>query len=156
MDAGPFGAAEERAHVVRVLERVKDEDERRFAPLRGPGEDVVDGGEPARLDDQCDTLVAIEAGQRGQGPAFDLDDRDPQAGGVQDDLLERLPALRHHEQPARRASCDERLLDGPASGDEFLVGGQGIGRRQAGPATRGTERLAVAGIRARPVRRARS
>ena len=136
MDAGALGAAKERPDVVRILERVEDEHERRLAALGGAGEDVVDGGEPTRLDDEGDALVTIEAGERRQRPAFDLDDRDPQARGVQDDLLERLPALRDDEQPAGRPPGDERLLDRPASGDEFLIGGQGVRWRQPGPAGR--------------------
>ena len=39
---------------------------------------------------------------------------------MEDELLERLTALRHDEQAASLAVGDERLLDGPAAGDELL------------------------------------
>ena len=97
--AGRLGAAQERADVLRILERVEDEDERRLAALGRAGQDVVERREPARRDDERDALVAVEAGERGQRAALDLDDRDPQARRVQDELLERLAALR-----ARRAA----------------------------------------------------
>ena len=90
MDAGRLRAAQQRADVLGVLERVEDEDERRLAPLDRPGEDVVEAGEPARLDDERDALVAVEAGERRQRAALDLDDRDPQGRGVEDEPLERL------------------------------------------------------------------
>jgi hypothetical protein len=64
--AGGLRAAQERTDVVRILERVQHEQERRLGTLRGPGKDVVEAGEPTRLDDQCDTLVAVEAGQCGE------------------------------------------------------------------------------------------
>ena len=53
-------------------------------------EHVVERRELARLDDQRDALVAVEAGERRQRAALDLDDRDPQARRVQDELLEGL------------------------------------------------------------------
>ena len=137
MDAGALGAAQERPDVVRILERVEDEDERRFAALGGPGEDIVDRREPSRLHDEGDALVAIEAGEGRERPALDLDDRDPQARGVQDDPLERLAALRDDQQPTGRPSRDERFLDRPTAGDEFLIGSEGIRRRQAGSARAG-------------------
>ena len=66
VDAGRLGAAEQRAEVLRILERVEDEHERRLAALRGAGEDVVERREPSRLDDQGDALVTVEAGDRRQ------------------------------------------------------------------------------------------
>ena len=121
--------------------------------------------EPPRLDDQRDTLVAVEPGQRGQRPAFDLDDRDPQARGVQDDLLERLAALRHDQQPAGRPARDERLLDRTPPGDELLVRGRApraaagrVGAGRAAVAPRpvrygGPRPTAIAGRRRGPGRR---
>ena len=98
-----------------------DEHERRLAALDRAGEDVVERRPAARLDDERDALVAVEAGERRQRAALDLDDRDPQARRVEHDLLERLPPLRHDQQPDRRPAGDERLLDRPAAGDELLV-----------------------------------
>jgi hypothetical protein len=40
---------------------------------------------------------------------------------MQDELFQGMAALRDHQQPMCRAACDERFLDGPASGDELLV-----------------------------------
>ena len=86
--------------------------------------------ELARLDDEGDALVAVEPGQRGQRAAFDLDDRDAQAGRVQDQLLERLATLRDDEQPDRRAAGREGLLDRATAGDELLVGTKQVRGRQ--------------------------
>ena len=122
MDAGRFGAAQQRAEVLGILERVEGQDERRLGALDRAGEDRRRGSRSgAALDDQRDTLVAVEAGQRGQRPALDLDDRDPQGGRVEDELLECLAALRDDQQAAGRAAGRERLLDRPAAGDELLV-----------------------------------
>ena len=87
-------------------------------------------GVAARLDDQRDALVAVEAGQRRQRPALDLDDRDPQVRGVQDELLERGASLRDDEQADRRPARDERLLDRSPAGDELFVRPEVRRRRQ--------------------------
>ena len=42
VNAGGLGAAQERADVLGILERVEDEDQRRLTALGRPGEDVVD------------------------------------------------------------------------------------------------------------------
>jgi hypothetical protein len=76
MDPGRLGAAQQRPDVLRVLERIEDEDERRLVALLRPGQDVAERGEHARFDDEGHALVAIEPGDRRQCPAFDLDDRD--------------------------------------------------------------------------------
>ena len=131
-DPGGLGTAQERAHVLGILERVEDEHERRLAALDCPGEDLGHAGIASGSHDQGDPLVAVEAGQGGQRAAFHLDDRDPQAGRVQDDLLEGAPALGHDQQPARLASGDERLLDRPAPGHDLVTGldQAGFGRFQ--------------------------
>ncbi len=128
--AGGLRAAQERPDVVGILHRVEDQHERRLPALGCPREHVVDPGEPAWLDDQRHALVPIEPGERGQRPAFDLDDRDPQARGMQDELLERRAPLWHHEQPDRRSPCDERFLDRTTAGHEFLVRAERLGRWQ--------------------------
>ena len=112
----------------------------------GPGQDVGQAGVATRLDDEGDALVAVEPGERRQRAAFDLDDRDAQARGVQDDLLERRPALGHDQQSMRRATGDERLLDRAATGDELLVLGERLGRRQR----RAVRGVRVGAIRVRP------
>ena len=97
--------------------------------LDRPGEDVVDVGVPPRRDHEGDALVAVEPGQRGERAALDLDDRDPQARRVEDELLERLAALGHDEQAASLAAGDERLLDRPAPGHQLLeLGVEQVGR----------------------------
>ena len=143
--------------VLGILERVEDEHERRLAALDAPGEDLVERGEPARPDDERDALVAVEAGEGGQRAALHLDDRDPQARGVEDELLERLPALRDDEQADRGSPGDERLLDRAAAGDQLLVLGEEAGGRRrraaiavraspgcrAGPTHGGADRIRV-------------
>ncbi|MEJ7696283.1 MAG: hypothetical protein WKF78_06630 [Candidatus Limnocylindrales bacterium] len=69
-------AAQEGADVVRILERIEDEDERRLATPGGARQDVVDRGEDAWLDHERDALVSVEAGQRRQRATLHLDDRD--------------------------------------------------------------------------------
>jgi hypothetical protein len=76
--------------------------------------------------------VAVEAGDRGEGPAFDLDHGDPERRRVEDEALERLAALRNDEQATGRPSGDERFFDRPPSGDELLVFGEQVGGRDSG------------------------
>ena len=66
--AARLGAAQQRAHVLRVLERVEHQHERCFAALAGAGHHVVEGRPPARLHDERDALVAVETRQRRQVP----------------------------------------------------------------------------------------
>jgi hypothetical protein len=129
MDSGRLGASEESADVLRILERIEDEHEWRLAALDRPREHVVDPGVDPRLDRERDPLVAIEPGERGQGATLDLDDRDPQAGRVKDEPLECLTPLRDDEQAMGRPARDERLFDRPPPGDELLVVGQQVRRR---------------------------
>ena len=97
VDANCLGASQQRADVLGVLQRIEDEHERRFAPLPGSSEHLVERRISARPDHERRTLVAVEAGERRERAAFHFDDRDPQARCVEDDLLERHPALWHHE-----------------------------------------------------------
>lgn len=129
MDTGALGGPQQGPDVVRILERIKDEDERWLAARRRQGQDVVEAGKAPRLHHQGDALVAIEAGQRGQRTALDLDDGDAQVRRVEDQLLEGRATLRDHEQAACRSSGDERLLDGPTASDQLLVFAEGLRRR---------------------------
>jgi hypothetical protein len=133
VDAGRLGRSKEGADVLGILERVEHEHEGRLAALHGPREDIVDARVDPWLDGEGDALVPVEARERRQGSAFDLDDRDPEAGRVQDEPLERLTALRDDEQPMGRSTCDEGLLDRAPAGDELLVVGQEVGRWDGGP-----------------------
>ena len=133
VDAGRLGRSKEGAHVLGVFERVEHEHEGRLAALHGPRKDIVDARVDPRLDGERDPLMTVKASERGQGSAFDLDDRDPEAGRVQDEPLERLTALRDDEQPMGRSACDEGLLDRAPAGDELLVVRQEVGRWDGGP-----------------------
>ena len=140
MHARRLGGPEQRPHVLRILERVQHEHERRLAALVRECEDIVGRGPAARGDHERDPLVPVEPGDRGERTAFDLDDGDAQAGGVEDELLERHPALRHDEQAPSLPAGDECLLDGAAARDELLtlperdaLEGAGRGRRGGGP-----------------------
>ena len=126
MHARSLCAPQQRPQVLGVLERVQDKDERRLVSLDRAREDVVERGEPAGADDERHTLVAVEPRERGQRTAFDLYDRDPQARRVEDQLLERVPALWRDQQPVGAAARDEGLLDGAPPGDELLVLGEGF------------------------------
>jgi hypothetical protein len=77
--------------------------------------------------------VAVEAGDRCQGPALDLDDRDPERRRVEDEPLERLTPLRNDEQATSGPASDERLLDRATPGDELLVVGEQVRWRDARP-----------------------
>jgi len=66
--------------------------------------------------------VAVEAGERGERAALDLDDRDAQRRRVQDDALEGLAALGCDEQAARGTLRGERLFDRSSPGDQLLIG----------------------------------
>jgi hypothetical protein len=48
---------------------------------------------------------------------------------VEDELLERLAALRNDEQPTRFSASQERLLDRPATGDELIFRADQVGGR---------------------------
>jgi len=121
MDTGRFGAAQERADILGILERVEDEDEWRLGALDATGKDLVERRESPRPDDEGDPLVPVEASDRCERSALDLDDRDPQVGRVENEPFEGLPTLRNDEQADGRTTGDECLLDGPASGHELLA-----------------------------------
>ena len=138
--------------VLRVLERVEHEDERRLAAFGGPGEDVVEASRTARLDDERDALVAVEAGERRQRPALDLDDRDAQARGVEDELLERVAALRDDQQPdapvrraAKASSTGRRPATSSSSGPSRSGGGSGSAGRTGGRSGPGCQAAVAAG-----------
>ena len=142
--------AEERPDVLRVLERVEDEHERRLTLPCGRGEHLVRRCPPPRRDHERDALVTVEAGDRGQRAALDLDDGDPQARGVEDELLEGEAALRDHEHALRLASRDECLLDRAAAGDQLLVVCEGEGRVLDPQRARGRVAGSADGRAARP------
>ena len=142
-------AAQERADVLGILKRIEDQQERRLTAFTRPGEDVIDRGPRAGPNDECDSLVAVEAGDGGQCAAFDLDDRDSQARRVQDDPLKGLPALGNDEQSHRRPARNEGLLDGPAACDQLLVRPDKIRRRGGRPRRREGPECAGAARRAR-------
>ena len=115
MDPRSLGRTQQRAEVLGILQRVEHEDERRLLAFDRPGEDVVQAGVLAAVGDERNPLVAVEAGQRRQRAALDLDDRDAQVGRVEDELLERLTALRNDQEADGLPVGDEGLLDGMAA-----------------------------------------
>ena len=155
MHAARLGGAQHRAHVLGILERVEHEHEGRLAALAGAREDVVDGRPASRLHDQRDPLVAVEAGERRERAAFDLDDGDAQRGRMQHELLQRLAPVRHHQQATRGATRGEGLLHRPAAGDQLLVvaSTRGAGRDSA---ERRTDAAEAAPTRRPPVAAARA
>ena len=153
MDARRLGRPQQRSDVLRVLERVEHEHERRLRPLARERQDVVGRGPRARAYHQRDALVAIEPGDRRQRPALDLDHGDPQARRVEHELLERMAALRDDEQAARLAAGHESLLDRAPAGDDLLVLGQrqrereGLGRPRRRPGAAVVPRVGPGGRR---------
>jgi hypothetical protein len=119
--AGRLRRSKERAEVLGILERVERDHERPLAAVAGAAEDVVQRRPLSRLDDERDALVAVEAGDRRQRAALDLDDGDAQRRGVKDERLERGAPLGHDQQSPRLAPRCERLLDRPTAGDELRV-----------------------------------
>ena len=65
------------------------------------------GGPATRCDDQRDSLVAVEAHYRRQRAAFDLDHRDAQCRGMQDELVERGPPIGHDHLTIKLKGNDE-------------------------------------------------
>ncbi len=66
VDTGRLGTAQQGADVLRILERVEDQRERRLTALGRPGKDVVERRELPWLDDQGNPLVAVKPCQGGQ------------------------------------------------------------------------------------------
>jgi hypothetical protein len=100
--------------------------------LDGQREQIVETGEAAPVRDEADPLMTVEPGQGRESAALHFDDRDAQVGSVQDELLERLAALRDHQQADRLSMGQECFLDGMAARDQLLAlaqqfrGGNGI------------------------------
>ena len=109
MDSCCLRTPKERPEILRILERIEDEHERR----------LVDACEPARLDDDRHALVTVESGDGRERPAFDFDDGDAQPGCVQDELLECVATVRHDEEAVGRATRSEDLLDRATAGDQY-------------------------------------
>lgn len=131
MHAGGFRASQQRPDVLGILEGIEGEYERRLRPLDAPGEDLVEGSEPARTDHKGDPLVTVESGHGCKRAALNLDDRNSQARGMQDETLERLASLGDDQQPNCGSPRDECLLDRAAAGDELLaVAEQVVGWRR--------------------------
>ena len=72
-------------------------------------------------DDERDALVPVEAGERRQRAALDLDDRDAQRRGVEHELLERRRRSGHTSSRRAGRPRRERLLDRAPAGDQLLV-----------------------------------
>jgi hypothetical protein len=121
MDARRLGAAQEGPDILRILERIEDENEWRLIALNRSSEDVSDRRELAGLHDEGDALVPIKASQGGQRSTLELDDRDPQARRMEDELLERFATLGYDKEPERGPAGGERLLDWTATGHELFV-----------------------------------
>src|SRR5450759_275493 len=121
VDAGGLGGSEQRAEVLRILERIEHENERCLVALDGSGEVGVHAGELGLVRDEGDALMTVETGKGCKGAAFHLHDRDAQVGCVKDKLLKSLATLGHNQESDRLASGDESLLNGVAAGNEFLV-----------------------------------
>lgn len=147
MGAGCLGAPEDRPQVLRVLKRIEDEHEGWLSTFNRSGEDFLEGCETTRLHHEGDALVSVEAGERCQGPALDLDDRDPERGGMENDPFKRLPPARSHQQADRGPPSRERLLDRTATGDQLFSWGELLRIRNSGT----QERAAVAAERRQPV-----
>ena len=62
------------------------------------GEKVIRGGPAARRHNKRNALVAVKPGYGGQRAALHLNHRDPEAGGVEDELLKRHSSLRDNQQ----------------------------------------------------------
>jgi hypothetical protein len=123
-----FSAPEERPDVLRVFKRVEDEDERRLTAFGCTRKDLLRRRVPTRIDDERDPLMAIEARQRRQRSALDLDDRDTQTGSMEDELFEGAPSLRNDDQAVCGPTRRERLFDGAPTRDELLVGAEQVRR----------------------------
>lgn len=124
VDAGRLRRAQERAHVLGILEVVEDEHERRFGCGAGRGEHVVQRGPDAGCHDEGDALMTVEPAERRERPALHLDDRDPQGRGMQHQLVERGSPLGDDEQSMGRTTGREGFLDRASTRDDLLVLGE--------------------------------
>ena len=86
----------------------------------GVGKDRVDVGLRPRPGDERHALVTVEAGQRGQRAALDLDNGDAQGRGVDRERVEGRAPLRDDQQADRLAPRGEGLLDRAAAADQLL------------------------------------
>src|SRR5450759_4827183 len=96
VDAGGLGGSEQRAEVLRILERIEHENERCLVALDGSGEDVVHAGELAFVRHEGDTLMTVETGEGCKGAPLHLHNRDAQIGCMKDKLLKSLATLGHN------------------------------------------------------------
>ncbi len=124
MDPRCLGAPKQGADILGILERIEREHQRRLATLLRQRKDVVERRPPTGTHNERHALVAIEPCDRRQRATLDLDDRDPQAGCMQDQLLQREPALRDDQEPDCLPPGDERLLNRTSPGDKLLALGQ--------------------------------
>jgi hypothetical protein len=121
VDTRSLGAAKERANVLGILERIEREHQGCLTALDRPREHVIECCVAAWGRHHGDALVAVEAGERGEGAALDLDDRNPQVRCMQDQPLQRLAPLRDDDQAFCLATRDECFLDGSPTRDDLLV-----------------------------------
>jgi hypothetical protein len=96
--------------------------------------------------------VSVEPGQLADDGTLDLDDRDPDGSCMQDDLLEGVAPLRHDKELHHVTSCDERLFNGAASGDDLFTfrdesDPAGWNRAARGPRARTATRVCRATVR---------
>ena len=121
VDPHRFGAAQERTHVLRVLEGVQRQHERRLAAFCGACQNILNRSPRPRSDNERDPLVTVELGNGRERSAFHFNDRDPKVRCMEHDAFQCLPSLGNHEQPKRGAPGDEGLLDGAPSSDELFI-----------------------------------
>ena len=134
VDAAGLRAAQHRAHVLGILERVEHQQERRLAPFPGRASTSSMRGPAAGSTTSATPWCPSKPASDGERAPLDLHDRDAQRGGMQHQLLQGVAAIGDDQQAAGGPTRGERLLHWPSTGDEllsFLEPGQVRTRRPA-------------------------
>src|SRR5947209_4499875 len=154
VDAGAFGRAQQHAEVLRVLERIDDQDERGIRERVEVEQKLVELDAGLALDDRDDALVVLDRREPRDLELVHVADEDAAGLRLGDELVHRTGARRailRHVEPADAATGAHRFEDRVGSGDRLA--GFVRGRRRARARGDAADRLLVpllAGARSAP------
>jgi hypothetical protein len=97
MDADGLGAADHAAEVLGVFNAIEGQKEGRFTPRDATGKEIFGGRLGASLHDKRDPLMPVEPGELANERPLNFDDRDAHGCCMQNELLQRIATLWHHE-----------------------------------------------------------
>ena len=120
MNADCFGAAQHRAEVLGILERVEHEHEWRLARAFAAARICSMSAGGRGLATSAMPWWPSKPASRSERAALQLHDRDAERGGVDDQLVERGAAFGDNQQTDGFAARRECLFDGATTGDQLL------------------------------------